>query len=86
MGLREKYGRHTTQALCGPSAAGTAGPKATKSIDLRTARGRLLSVGADAPFSPSPLPGRVTWKDVTVNGGGSAGGRGTPEAEAQCGV
>lgn len=29
---------------------------------------------------PRPLPGRVTWKDVTVNGGGSAGGRGYPQS------
>lgn len=28
---------------------------------------------------------QVTWKDVTVNDGSSAGGRGTPKAEAQCG-
>lgn len=52
--LGEKYGRHATQALCGPSVAGTAGPKATKSSDLSTRRGRLLSVRADAPLR---LPG-----------------------------
>lgn len=83
MSLQEKYGRHTTQALYSQSAAGTAGLMATKPSELGT-RGRLLPVGAGAPL-PRPPPSKVTQKDVTVNGGSSAGGRDTPKAEARCG-
>lgn len=70
----------------GQSVTGTAGPMATKPRELGTRRGGLLPVGAGiSPPPPRPPPGRVTQKNVTVNGGGSAGGRDTPKAEAQCG-
>lgn len=42
------------------------------------------SCGNWCPLPRHP-PGRVTRKNVTVNGGGSAGGRDTPEALARCG-
>lgn len=42
------------------------------------------SCGNWCPLPRHP-PGRVTRKNVTVNGGGSAGGRDTPKALARCG-
>lgn len=83
MGLREKLGRQPPRPCVIRVRQPQESPKPPSQEILQLEE--TDSFLRELPTPPVSCR-QVTWKDVTVNGAGSAAGRGAPKAEARCGV